>query len=287
MGLGSGLALVLLGGGRLLAQAAAGASATPARPWWLTVSSLLGNAAIVAGVVALLGASRGQGAEGRGNLAGARRPGRIAAGGVVLLALGALARALLPAWPPKAREIVTDRIFSSSRMPAIDLELPPGWRLTHGNAEGIPDVVTATSAAVASGDAGATADADAGAPPGAILVVQSARLDETVDVARLARELATGLQQKGSQVAPPAETEAATAATVAPTAAPTAATIDGQKALVLRTTRDDKSQVSVWIVKRADRFVSYVYCITQPGVVEGCAPALTRLRWRAPENLSH
>jgi len=236
-------------GGRALAQAPV-AGTIPARPWWLTTLSLVANGAIVAGAVALIGALRG-GWVVRSTKAGGRRPNHTAAIAGVVLGLGALTHALLPKWPPAARDVITDRVFSSGRMPAVDLELPAGWRLTHGVADGVPDVVTVTSAA----DAGART----------ILVIQSSRLDEPVVVARLAADLAAGLEPSGAKLAPTREAE-----------------IDGLAATEVSADRADGAGVTVWIVKRGDRFVSYLYCFAPPGLSGACAPVLARVRWHAP-----
>jgi hypothetical protein len=236
------------------AQAAAPA---PAQPWWLTVLSIVGNAAIVAGAVALIGALRG-GWVVRTTKAGGRKPNRTAAIAGVVLGLGALMHALLPRWPPPARDVISDRVFSSGRMPAVDLDLrdlSPGWGLTHGPADGVPDVLTATSAAAP----------DADAATRTTLVIQSSQIDEPVDVARLAADLATGLEPSGAKLAPS-----------------TKAQIDGLAATVVTADRADGAAVTVWIVKRGDRFVSYLYCFAPPKTRDACAPVVARVRWHPP-----
>ena len=236
--------------GSALAQVQ-GTAPGPPRPWWLTLLSVLAKAAIVAGAAALVGAARGGWVVGT-KRSGGRKPNRTAAIAGLVLGLGALGHALLPKWPPRAREQVTDRSFSSGRMPAVDVELPAGWRLTHGTADGVPNVLTISSTA------------DAG--PGATLVVQSSPLDETVDVARLAGELAAGLESSGAKMTPPAQVQ-----------------VDGLPATLVTATRVDGAVVSVRIVKRAERLVSYLYCFGAPAVADACAPVLARLRWHPPE----
>jgi hypothetical protein len=242
--------LLWLYAGSALAQVP-GAAPAPSRPWWLTLLSLLAKAAIVAGAAALVGAARGGWVAGT-RRSGARKPNRTAAIAGVVLGLGALGHALLPRWPPRARDLVTDRAFSSSRMPAVDVELPAGWRLIHGTADGIPNVLTISSTT------------DAGPP--ATLVVQSSPLDETVDVARLAAELAAGLESSGARLTPAAQVQ-----------------VDGLPATLVTATRADGAVVSVRIVKRAERLVSYLYCFGAAAVADACAPVLAHLRWHPPE----
>ena len=244
------LLLVLLASAPLLAQSP-GAATTPERPTWLMLLSLLDNAAIVAGAVAMLGGGHAR-LTGNRTKMGGRRPGRTATGGALLLGLGALGHALMPAWPPKAREVITDRMFSSARMPAIDLDLPPGWTLTHGYAEGASDVVTATLPSD-------------GGPAVAVFIVQSSVLDEPVDLAVLATELTAGLVQKGTQVGPASDVQ-----------------IDGRPAVVISGAREDGTTTTIWMVKRAERFVSQLYCFGPPNRRDACAPALTNLHWHPP-----
>jgi hypothetical protein len=243
-----------------LADAAAPA---PPRPWWLTLLSLLAKAAIVAGAAALVGAARGgwvvhpkktqtKATTKTTTKSGGRQPSRTAGIAGVVLGLGALGHAMLPKWPPHPPEILNEQAFSSGRMPAVDLELPPGWRLTHGTADGVPNVLTIS----ATGDAG----------PGTTLVVQTSPLDEPVDVPRLASELAAGLASSGAKMTPTTQLQVA-----------------GLPGALVTATRADGAAVSVRIVKRADRLVSYLYCFGAPGAGDPCAPVLARLRWREPE----
>jgi hypothetical protein len=247
---------LVLAGGQALAQvggagagAVASAAASPPRPWWLTALSLLANAAIVIGAVAIIGTFRG-GRAGRAGKMGGRNPNRIVAAAGVILGVGALTHALLPKWPPPAHDTITDQVFSSARMPAIDLQLPAGWRLTYGEAEGFADVVTATSAA------------DAG--PRHTLVVQSSLLEEPVDRARLASDWSAGMAKSAATLTPRSETE-----------------VDGRKATVLAATRPDGTRVTVWIVQRATHLVSYLYCFAPAPSEAPCAPAIAQLRWHA------
>jgi hypothetical protein len=244
--------LTMLASAPFLAQAAgAGADALPERPWWLALLSVLDSAAIVAGAVALLGGGHAR-LTGSRTKVGGRRPGWTATGGAVLLGVGGLGHALLPGWPPRGPEVITDRAFSSARMPAIDLDLPLGWHLTHGNAEGVADVVTATLPSD-------------GGPAAAVLIIQSSVLDESVDLAALGGKLVAGFAQNGTPVGPPADAQ-----------------IDGRKAVVLNGARDDGTRMTIWIVKRADRFVSQLYCFGPPNKQEACAPAIARLHWHPP-----
>jgi hypothetical protein len=250
VGIGARIASWLwLCGGSALAQDQ-GAAPAPPRPWWLTLLSLLAKAAIVAGAAALIGAARG-GWVVRPKKPGGRKGSRTAGIAGVVLGLGALGHALLPRWPPTARDTISERAFSSGRMPAVDVELPVGWRLTHGTADGVPNVLTVSS----------TADAGSGTT----LVVQTAALDEPVDVARLAGELTTGLESSGARMTPPSQVQ-----------------VDGLAAALVTATRADGAAVTVRIVKRSDRLVSYLYCFGAPGVADACAPVLARLRWHPP-----
>jgi hypothetical protein len=250
--LGSWIAgLLCLRGAAALAQVQ-GAASPPARPWWLTLLSLLAKAAIVAGAAALVGAARGGWVVRPKKSGVGRQPSRTAGIAGVVLGLGALGHALLPKWPPKTGETVSARAFSSGRMPAVDVELPAGWRLTHGTADGVPNVLTISSTA------------DAG--PGTTLVVQSSPLDEPVDVARLASELAAGLESSGATMSPTSQIQ-----------------VDGLPATLVTATRADGAAVSVRIVRRAEHLVSYLYCFGPPAAADACAAPLTRLHWHAPE----
>jgi hypothetical protein len=184
---------------------------------------------------------------------GGARPGWTASGGALLLGVGGLGHALLPAWPPKTSEVITDRAFSSARMPAIDLELPIGWRLTHGEVEGVADVLTA-----------ATLPPDGGLPA-AVLIIQSSALDQPVDLAVLSGQLGSGLGQTGIALGPSTDAE-----------------IDGRKAVVRSGEREDGTTTTIWIVKRAERFVSQLYCFGPPKTRNACAPVLAHLHWHPP-----
>jgi hypothetical protein len=198
-----------------------------------------------------VGAARG-GWVVRAKKSGGRKPSRTAGIAGVVLGLGALGHALLPRWPPVARDTISERTFSSGRMPAVDVELPVGWRLTHGTADGVPNVLTISSIA------------DAG-PSGTTLVVQTSAIDELVDVTRLAADLAAGLESSGARMAPPSQVQ-----------------VDGLPAALVTATRGDGAAVSVRIVKRSERLVSYLYCFGAPGVTDACAPVLAHLRWHPP-----
>jgi hypothetical protein len=178
----------------------------------------------------------------------------VVAAGAAYALLGAPAEPEMGAQPPPAiavetgadaeGEVVSPRRFSSSRLPALELDAPDGWKL----------------------ELDAKARRLSARSDNVSLLVSTALLTDAVDVAEMLRQMA--------------ETQGALGFDVGPTFSDR---LGGLPAAGFVATGQARS-VCTWMIKRDTHLASSVICTAEGKVTarEACRGALANLRWRTP-----
>lgn len=155
----------------------------------------------------------------------------------------------LPESRTRQPAVLTDRAFDSEGSPAVALEAPPGWRIEFDAPHRMLRVIR-----------------DGEDDLGAVLQIHSTVLSEDANIDQMLAEMSRQLQKQRMSVGD-AFTE----------------NIDGMHALGVTLVGADERK-SIWLVKRAPRYVSAVLCATRErvNIRQVCRPVLERLKWREP-----
>jgi hypothetical protein len=145
--------------------------------------------------------------------------------------------------------------FDSSLAPAVAVEAPEGWRIEFDRQAQVVKVVKGQGEA-------------ANAP--AVLSVDSSLLKDEAVPERLVKQMKPAFEQQGFSVEP---------------AFPDSIGQAQAQGLVAHAGSGD---LCSWVVKRGSHYVSSVQCFSRDGTNcrQACKPALQRLTWRRPSNVS-